>query len=76
MPKDGNTSTTYTGSPETFQHDSVGTFTYSSFPTGWSDPALVDPNSLAPQPSAVVIQTTGADGHITKSSSHLSCGSG
>jgi hypothetical protein len=65
MFKGYNTSTTYFGSPETFQHASVGTFTYSSFPIGWSDPALVDPNSLAPQPSAVAIQTTGANGHIT-----------
>jgi len=56
----------YTGRPETFQRDQVGTFTYSSFPAGWSDPALADPNALAPQPSAVVIQTTGADGHPTK----------
>ena len=56
----------FSGRPETFRHDSVGTFTDSSFPTGWSDPALVDPNSLAPQPSAVVIQTTGADGLPTK----------
>jgi len=66
MAKGGNASTTFTGSPETFQQDSVGTFTYSSFPIGWSDPALVDPNSLAPQPSAVVIKTTDADGHSIK----------
>ena len=56
----------YSGRPETFQRDSVGTFTYSSFPAGWSDPALVDPHSLAPKPSAVVMDTTGADSDMTK----------
>ena len=32
MAKGGNASTTFTGSPETFQRDSIGTFTDSSFP--------------------------------------------
>jgi hypothetical protein len=62
----GHASTTFTGSPETFQHDAVGTFTYSSFPDGWSDAAQVSPDSIAPQPSAVVIETTDAFGHPTK----------
>ena len=53
-------STTFTGSPETFQHDSIGTFTDSSFPTGWSDTAQGYPDLTAPQPSAVVIETTDA----------------
>jgi hypothetical protein len=56
----------FSGSPETFQHDSVGTFTESSFPTGWFDSAEVDPNSTAPDPSVVVIKTTDASGHQTK----------
>jgi hypothetical protein len=54
------------GSPETFQDDSVGTFTYSSFPTGWSDVAQVTGESTSPRPSAVVIQTTDAFGHATQ----------
>ena len=58
--------TTFTGSPETFQRDSIGTFTDSSFPTGWSDVAQVTPDLTAPQPSAVVIETTDAFGHPTK----------
>ena len=66
MAKGGNASTTFTGSPETFQHDSIGTFTDSSFPTGWSDTAQVTSHSTAPQPSAVVIETTDAFGHPTK----------
>jgi hypothetical protein len=66
MAKGGNASTRFTGSPETFQHDSIGTFTYSSFPTGWFDTAQVSPDSTAPQPSAVVIQTTDAFGHPTQ----------
>jgi hypothetical protein len=66
MAKHGNASARFSGSPETFQHDSIGTFTYSSFPTGWSDPAQVSPDSSAPQPSAVVIETTDAFGHPTK----------
>ena len=41
MAKHGNASTTFTGSPETFQHNSIGTFTDSSFPTGWFDTAQV-----------------------------------
>ena len=56
----------YSGSPETFQEDSVGTFTYSSFPKGWLDFASVGPRSDAPQPSAVVINTTDAHGQMTK----------
>ena len=66
MAKGGNASTTFTGSPETFQHDSIGTFTDSSFPTGWYDTAQVTLDSTAPQPSAVVIDTTDAFGHLTK----------
>jgi hypothetical protein len=66
MSKGHHASTAFTGSPETFQRDSVGTFTYSSFPIGWHDTAQVDPNSEAPQPSAAVIKTTDAQGHITK----------
>jgi hypothetical protein len=65
MAKGGNASTTFTGSPETFQHDSIGTFTYSSFPTGWYDTAQITGESTAPQPSAVVIETTDAFGHPT-----------
>jgi hypothetical protein len=65
MAKGGNASTTFTGSPETFQHDSIGTFTDSSFPTGWSDVAQANPDSTAPQPSAVVISTTDASDHLT-----------
>ena len=56
MAKGGNASTTFTGSPETFQHDLIGTFTDSSFPAGWSDVAQVTSHSTAPQPSAVVIE--------------------
>jgi hypothetical protein len=66
MAKHGKASNTFSGSPETFQHDSIGTFTYSSFPTGWFDTAQVSPDSTAPQPSAVVIETTDAFGHLTK----------
>jgi hypothetical protein len=66
MDKGGNASAKFSGSPETFQDDSIGTFTYSSFPTGWSDTAQVNPESTAPQPSAVVIKTTDAFGHTTK----------
>jgi hypothetical protein len=56
----------YSGSPETFRHDSSGTFTFSSFPAGWSDAGQVSPESTAPQPSAVVIETTDAFGNATK----------
>jgi hypothetical protein len=66
MSKDGNASAKFSGSQETFQQDSIGTFTYSSFPTGWSDVAKISPESTAPQPSAVVIETTDALGHPTK----------
>jgi len=59
-------STTYSGNPETFQRNSVGTFTYNSFPRGWYDVAQISPDSTAPQPSAVVIETTDAFGHATK----------
>ena len=41
MAKHGKASNTFSGSPETFQHDSIGTFTDSSFPTGWLDTAQV-----------------------------------
>jgi len=57
--------TSYSGSPETFQNDPVGTFTYSSFPQGWKDAAQVDPETLSPKPSAVVINTTDALGQTT-----------
>jgi hypothetical protein len=66
MAKHGKASNTFSGSPETFQHDSIGTFTDSSFPTGWFDTAQVTSDSTAPQPSAVVIETTDAFGHPTK----------
>ena len=64
--KGGKPSDKFSGSPETFQSDSTGTFTYSSFPQGWFDTAQVSPDSTAPQPSAVVIKTTDAFGHSTK----------
>ena len=66
MSKHGNGSTAFTGNPETFQQDSIGTFTDSSFPIGWLDVAQVTGESTAPQPSAVVIETTDAFGHPTK----------
>lgn len=56
----------FAGSPENFQNDPIGTFTFSSFPAGWLDPSLVDPLSTAPHPSAVVIETTNAFGHATQ----------
>jgi hypothetical protein len=56
----------FSGSPDTFQSDSIGTFTYTSFPTGWFDPAQVTGESTSPQPSAVVIQTTDARGNPTQ----------
>jgi hypothetical protein len=62
----GDTSSKFTGSPETFERDPIGTFTDSSFPPGWSDVAQVTPDSTAPQPSAVVIATTDASGGLTK----------
>jgi hypothetical protein len=62
----GDASTAFSGSPETFRHDPSGTFTDSSFPTGWSDVAQITGESKAPQPSAVVIQTTDAFGHATQ----------
>ena len=49
------------GPPETFQSYAIG-----SFPKGWLDFAAVGPPSDAPQPSAVVINTTDAYGHMTK----------
>ena len=39
----GDTSSKFTGSPETFERDPIGTFTDSSFPQGWSDVAQVTP---------------------------------
>ena len=65
MAKGRHDGTTFADNPATFQHDSTGTFTYSSFPTGWFDTAQVSPDSTAPQPSAVVIKTTDAFGHPT-----------
>jgi len=66
MSKHGNGSTAFTGNPETFQQDSIGTFTDSSFPIGWLDVAQVTGESTAPQPSAVAIETTDAVDHPTK----------
>ena len=66
MAKHSGASTTFSGSPETFQHDPVGTFTSSGFPKGWFDFAAVDPPSDVPKPSAVVINTTDAHGDMTK----------
>src|SRR3954468_2289559 len=48
------------GTPETFEGDAVG-----SFPAGWSDVALVDPDSTAPKPSALVVSTIDAFGNPT-----------
>jgi hypothetical protein len=48
------------GPAETFEGDAVG-----SFPAGWSDVALVDPDPIAPKPSAVVINTNDASGNPT-----------
>jgi hypothetical protein len=72
----GDTSTTFTGSPETFERDSIGTFTQSSFPIGWLDsadvnrgvigPTPTESGSTAPDPSAVVIKTPDADGFLTQ----------
>lgn len=49
------------GAPETFEGDAAG-----SFPAGWSDVALVDPDSTAPKPSALVVSTTDVFGNPTK----------
>jgi hypothetical protein len=49
------------GPPDTFEGNAVG-----SFPAGWSDVALVDPDPIAPKPSAVVVNTTDAFGNPTK----------
>jgi hypothetical protein len=48
------------GTVETFEGDAVG-----NFPANWSDVALVDPDPLAPKPSAVVVSTTDAFGNST-----------
>ena len=66
MPKGHPTSTAYSGDAETFQNDRTGTFTYASFPTGWYDAAQIDPATTSPKPSAVVINTTDAYGHMTQ----------
>ena len=76
MAKGGKASTAFSGSPDTFQRDPFGTFTQSSFPTGWLDsadvnrgvigPTPTESGSTAPDPSVVVIQTTDASGHLTK----------
>jgi hypothetical protein len=50
------------GSVETFEGNAVG-----SFPSGWSDVAAVDPDPIAPKPSAVVVSATNAFGNQTKS---------
>ena len=65
MAKGSKASTAFSGSSETFQHDSIGTFAQSSFPTGWSDITVVEPDSTAPDPSVVVIKTTDASDHLT-----------
>jgi len=61
-----DSSKSFSGSPETFQGVSTGTFTYSSFPSGWKDVASVDPATTSPKPSAVVIKTQDAHGESTK----------
>jgi len=61
-----NTPHEFSGSPDTFENDSIGTFTYSSFPQGWYDSAQAVPDSGAPKPSAVVIKTTDAFGYSTQ----------
>lgn len=76
MAKGGKASTAFSGSPDTFQGDTIGTFTQSSFPTGWLDsadvnrggtgPTPTERGSTAPDPSVVVIKTTDASGHLTK----------
>lgn len=66
MNKHSHGSTGSSGEPDTFQRDPAGSLGDSSFPAGWLDASLVDPNSEAPHPSAVVIQTTDAHGHGTK----------
>jgi len=76
MAKGSNALTAFSGSPDTFQRDPFGTFTQSSFPTGWLDsadvnrgiigPTPTESGSTAPDPSVVVIQTTDASGHLTK----------
>jgi hypothetical protein len=76
MAKRGKASTAFSGRPDTFQRDPFGTFTQSSFPTGWLDSADVnrgvagptpsESGSTAPDPSVVVIKTTDASGHLTK----------
>src|SRR4051812_5470731 len=76
MPKSGKTSTAYSGSAETFEDDRTGTFTYSSFPAGWSDPNVAFPTPGAPQPSAVVINTTNAYGHMTNALATLPAAAG
>jgi len=55
----------YSGGSDTFQSDSFGTFTYSSFPSGWKDSAQAVPDSGAPKPSAIVIKTTDSLGYST-----------
>jgi len=62
----GSTPQDFSGSPDTFENEATGTFTYSSFPSGWMDSAQVVPDSSAPKPSAVVIKTTDAFGYSTK----------
>lgn len=44
-----------------FESDTPG-----SFPTGWLDVGQVDPDSNAPDPSAIVVSTTDADGNPTQ----------
>src|SRR5690349_6615187 len=76
MAKGSKALTAFSGSPDTFQRDPFGTFTQSSFPTGWLDsadvnrgiigPTPTESGSTAPDPSVVVIQTTDASGHLTK----------
>jgi hypothetical protein len=76
MPKSGKPSAAYSGTAETFQDDRTGTFTDSSFPTGWLDLAVTAHDPDAPEPSAVVIKTTDAYGHLTKAVASLPAGAG
>jgi len=51
----------FSGRPDNFQGNQTG-----RFPRGWQDVALTDPTGAAVSPSAQVIETTDAFGHLTK----------
>lgn len=51
----------FVGPLETFKSQTVG-----SFPTGWSDFGIAEPDPATPNPSAVVVNTTNAFGKPTK----------